>query len=117
MNKARKTLKAFLQAWQEKDYDFMFKTCQITWKETLGSKEWIKEFYSKVDIDSFEIVSGTMIEKNVIADFMFRIKVSGKWTIPYRVRLIRELAPYTAHKDGIWGVNPKSALRILSETV
>jgi len=121
----------FLSAWEQKDYDAMFKLCQITWVQTTdNAQQWLIDTFSQMDLKRFEIRRSQSAHKNerdkakvnnsenlVYVYVKVRIFIVGKLVnSEFPIVTIRESAPYTPDVNGTWGANPISALRAVSGT-
>lgn len=102
-------LREFLRAWQEKKIETMLEHCQLTWR--LRTKDPIGELNTlleAVQVDSFEI--GKL---KAIGTILLHGEVTINRNKSAMLHLIKEIAPYKTGESGIWGVNPKTALRLI----
>ena len=104
---AKTTIRDFLEAWKAKDTDKMFSLSQITWKSGKASTA-LDSLAQETTIKKFNIVGCKSFSEVMVDCF---VEVDGCEAVA--VRLIKESAPYKTDKDGVWGVNPISALKIV----
>lgn len=103
------TLFKFLKSWQAGDAKTMLNHTQLTWrsrsKNPLGD---LVALYESVDISTFKVIRASKI-----TDFKVDILVEINNKSQATLCIIKEIAPYKTSKDGQWGVNPISALRLI----
>ena len=111
---AKEKLTIFLESWKNRDFQEMFDSSQLSWaSENYPNTLAVK--FGHWQIEDFEVMEETPYEEEIVSDVSFRIKSKGIWTDPSTARVVREIGPFKASKDGKWGVNPISAMRILSK--
>ncbi|WP_028376009.1 hypothetical protein [Leeuwenhoekiella sp. MAR_2009_132] len=89
----------------------MVKNTQKTWlsnrpkgKELASIKELITDRLKNANIQQEIKIS------SVITDFIVTGTIEGQ-SVKKKIRLLKELKPYTPSESGEWGVNPISALK------
>jgi len=115
-NTPEKTLENFLTCWKDRNFSKMVKFTQITWRTEKGNKaakQFLKDFYGIKKLIFFEIKNRKQTHE-VFVDIEVIIKYkrpSGIFNKKFTARIICEIEPYQASKNGTWGVNPIGALR------
>jgi len=118
---ARKTLNAFMEAWQKKKWGDMKECCQLTWIFNARRKAvmFLHDYFCGKDILKFTITKmGDISPSCFKCEVEMEIKevMSG---IEKRMRIfpmvICEKKDYKASPYGTWGVNPISVIK--GETV
>ncbi|MCO5250761.1 MAG: hypothetical protein M9949_04980 [Candidatus Kapabacteria bacterium] len=121
----------FLSAWERKDYEAMFKLCQITWVQTTeNAMGWLTNTFSALELNKFTIQGSkrTSADQNNPVNL---VHVFIKVHIKYQhlkdekkaiediksssiINCIRETAKYEPSENGSWGVNPISVLKTIA---
>jgi len=122
-NDPRYIYACFIEAIIRKDYKFALDYCQITWRETTDNPiEMLKQYFDEMNIKECIYIKRSNTEKkrglnpDVVCDIitMLKIGIDGV-TRKYRPRLIKEIGIRQPRKDGTWGVNPISAIKLIKE--
>lgn len=126
--KSEKAIREWLTAWKKRDYRKMFELSQVSWG--LGKEQknqlYIKNLYKNTELLDFDILlsepikygtKGEVLTPEVMLQFFVVCKVFYK-QVPIckdEIRVINVIQEDKEGKattsDGIWGVNPMSALR------
>lgn len=106
---AKETVKVFLSALSEGNYQKAYENCQITWKNSHSTKD-LKDLIA-VRIKSFKVVSVQEIQE-CISDVNCVVRSKGS-DRKITARVIKESEPFKADPKGEWGVNPISVIRNL----
>lgn len=99
------TVIQWLDAWHNEDWPKMYDYSQKSWKSRHSSK----------DLTGFIPISGyRVIDVNImgpcLADVRYDVETNGTWQ-RYEARMVKEIGVNKPRENGIWGVNPISALR------
>lgn len=105
---AHDTMTNWLGAWQDEDWQKMYDYSQKTWKSK----------HSPEDLSGFIPISGyRVVDVNILgpclADVTYDVEVAENNWQRYTARMVKEIGVHKPRENGIWGVNPISALRRL----
>ncbi len=108
----KETIKNYLECWKQEKYRKIAKTLTVTYRGR-HSYESIKYIHKGRKLVAYEIIKIEDVApacKDVYVNMSF--DVNGK-TVTYgaRIRLVQEIASYQPSVNGVWGVNPISALK------
>lgn len=105
MEKAKETLKSFLENWKISDFQKMHNKCQKTYK--VGhTKNELKSIMAP-KLKSYKIGEVIEIVQGTVIDFELTLKIDNK-QLKSKARVICEIEPFKASASGEWGVNPIS---------
>lgn len=110
MEKAKDILEKYLEAWIERDPEKMYKHCQTTWQSNHMKNE-LRDLFRNINLEDYSIIITSGIQEIMLRKFEVHAKINER-NCSFNVVLVCETAAYTPYKDGRWGVNPISILRI-----
>lgn len=121
-----RVLAEYLLTWQREDWDRLHGFTQLTWWSKAGNPaHLLKEKHGFMKLQGVEINErrpavgiNPLIMQDIVVTVYYTVPSDSKklrGTAKKKkilVRLICEIAPFQPSKDGKWGVNPVSALRV-----
>ena len=100
------TMTYWLGAWQDEDWRKMYDYSQRTWR----SKHSPNELSGFIPIFGYRVVDVNVLGP-CLADIRYDVELEdGNWQ-RYTARMVKEIGIQKPRENGIWGVNPISALR------
>ncbi len=113
---AEATVRAWLDAWRRRDFPAMTVQCQTTWikvnREFVRSPSgWLQDAFGGKELQRADIIG--VSSSGAVAHVDVRISyrsAAGVRRARLRIKVICEEAPYKPSPNGVWGVNPTTAL-------
>lgn len=109
-NKAKESVKNFMEAWKKGDHKEMLKQCNKTYR-VANTFQKLRALLPD-PIKSYEI-GEVKKESEVMYDVSVKVKI-GNTEKQLTARTISEYAPYKPSLDGQFGVNPVSVTKELN---
>ncbi len=108
----------FLHSWQKKDWEAMVTFSQLTWQLTESEPlNAIENFFDGRHLKKFNIIHIREISEcffQYTIDLHIQYNKERKLAIETIVmNCIKEIDAYTADNEGIWGINPISAMKVI----
>lgn len=108
--------KEFFECWKTKDWQRMYCTCQITWRE--DKRNTVQYLFELYPADLLQFTLGMKVHSSSDSGLLVRIPfttvmhLGGNITTKSGlVVMVKEIGAYIPSKKGTWGVNPISVLR------
>ena len=100
------TMACWLGAWEDEDWRKMYDYSQKTWK----SRHAPKDLSGFIPISGYRVVDVNILGP-CLAGIRYDIETGDENWQRYQARMVKEIGVHKPRENGIWGVNPISALR------
>lgn len=112
-----RVIRRFLNAWQQEDWEAMYRSAQLTWaSKPDNTAAALEAMVGDTPLANYEVLTiGN--PKDGMADVGLKLRITSPGAenprvFTVRARLAQEAGPYKPSSSGKWGVNPLSILRM-----